>query len=76
LGVDHVSESHGVLMQLMISKLKAKAGHASVISKALQAEHKVIYKYKDIEDTVIKCVASDSLLRRINNTEVMKAMVQ
>lgn len=76
LGIDHVSESHRVLIQLMVSKLKAKTGHASVINKALQAEHKVIYKFKDIEDTLVKGLASDSLMRRLSCSEVMKTIDQ
>jgi hypothetical protein len=62
------------LYQLMMSKLKAKVDHPGVINKALKSEHKVIYKYKDVEEGVVKCLASEALLKKMHSTEVMKAI--
>ena len=56
----------------MMQKLKGKIDSPAVISKALANEAKVIYKYKDIEDMVIKQIAADNVLNRMNQTEVMK----
>ena len=74
LGVDHLQESHRVLFQLMMSKLKTKADHPGVINKAIRSEQKVIYKYKDIEDCLVKGLATDDLLNRMLSTETMKAV--
>jgi hypothetical protein len=38
----------------MLEKLKGKVGNPLVINKAFVNEHKVIFKYRDIEDIVIK----------------------
>jgi hypothetical protein len=38
----------------MMEKLKGKVGNNAVVNKAFNNEHKVIYKYKDIEDIVVK----------------------
>ena len=54
IGIDQVNESHKILYRLMIEKLKAKVGNPTVINKALNKETKVIYKYKDIEDMIVK----------------------
>lgn len=60
-----------MLTKLMMNKLKGKVDSPSVVNKALQNEQKVIYKYKDIEEIVIKHLASENVIQRINETEIM-----
>lgn len=54
IGIDNTVEAHRILYRLMLEKLKGKVGNPSVINKALNSETKVIYKYKDIEEMVVK----------------------
>jgi hypothetical protein len=54
VGITNVKESHRILYKIMMEKLKQKVGNPQVINKAFANEHKVIYKYKDIEEIVIK----------------------
>ena len=72
IGIDNILEGHKLLTKLMMSKLKGKVDSPSVVNKALANEQKVIYKYKDIEEIVIKHLASENVIQRINNTEIMQ----
>lgn len=72
MGIDNLKESHRILYKIMMTKLKTKVECPGVINKAIVNEQKVIYKYKDIEDEVIRKIAAESVINRINNTEIMK----
>lgn len=76
VGIDHVNESHRVLYELMMTKLKSKVDHPGVINKAIVNEQKVIYKYKDIQDVVVRRIAAETILKRMDNTEVMKKICE
>lgn len=54
VGIDSTNDAHKILFRLMMEKLKGKVGNPAVINKALNNEGKVIYKYKDVEDMIIK----------------------
>lgn len=54
MGTENTKEAHKILYKLMMEKLKGKVGNPTVINKALNNEGKVIYKYKDVEDMIIK----------------------
>jgi hypothetical protein len=45
-----------------------------VIVKAFKSEHKVIFKYKDIEEIVIRNIGLDLVWNRIQATEVVKSI--
>ena len=72
LSFDNVKDSHRVLFNVVINKLKNKAHTPALISKAIQNEQKIVFKYRDIEDKVIRGLGCEVVMRRINETDVMK----
>eukprot|EP00347_Sterkiella_histriomuscorum_P009154 403342313 len=72
VGIDNLNESHKVLFKIMMTKLKSKIDSPGVITKAIINEQKVIYKYKDIEEEIIRKIASETVMDRINSTQIMK----
>ena len=63
-----------MLYQMMMGKLKGKVEHPGVINKAIRNEQKVIYKYRDVEEELVRGVASQNVLGKIRESEVMRAV--
>ncbi|CDW86595.1 UNKNOWN [Stylonychia lemnae] len=74
LQIDNLAESHKILFKILMSKLKSKVDHPGVINKAILSEQKIIYKYKDIEEEVIKKIAAQNMLKEINDSSLMKLL--
>lgn len=73
-GITDEEKCEKVMYQLLMQKLKSKVDSPSVVNKALLNEQKVIYKYKDIEDLVVRQIAQHQAIEKVNNTHTLKEL--
>ena len=68
-----VKEQKELIVVLMVEKLGEKS--MEVVRKAVDKEGKVIFKWRDVEDKVVKGIATHNIIDRVMATETMKEVV-